>query len=115
GRDALTEMRRLLGVLRRDDEDRLLAPQPSLDHLETLIQRARSEGLPIELQVEGERRSLPGGLDLVAYRVVQEALSASLQQPGATTARVVVRFHAREVQLEIADDRAGEGVERVSR
>jgi signal transduction histidine kinase len=115
GREALTEMRRLLGVLRRDDDDLALAPQPSLDHLAALVQRARAAGLEVEVQIEGERRTLPGGVDLVAYRVVQEALGASVEQPGARTARVTVRYGAREVELEVVDDRAGEGLARLDR
>ena len=76
GREALTELRRLLGVLRREDEELGLAPQPSLAHVGALVRRARAGGLPVELLVEGEPRPLPAGVDLTAYRLVQEALGA---------------------------------------
>src|SRR4051794_3072135 len=73
GREALTEIRRLLGVLRREDEEIALAPQPSLRHLEALVERTRAAGLPVQLAVEGDERPLPAGVDLTAYRLVQEA------------------------------------------
>ena len=74
GREALTELRRLLGVLRREDEDIALAPQPSLAHVGSLVRRFAAGGLPVELRVEGEPRALSAGVDLTAYRLVQEAL-----------------------------------------
>jgi signal transduction histidine kinase len=107
GRDALTEMRRLLGVLRKDDEDLALAPQPSLTHLATLIRRASAAGLPVELTVEGEPFSLPAGIDLIAYRVVQEALSAALESNSAGQADVQVRYTPGVVEVEVADDGGG--------
>jgi signal transduction histidine kinase len=107
GREALTEMRRLLGVLRRDDEVADLAPQPSLGQVRLLVQRARAAGLPVELTVEGQARDLPGGVDLAAYRVVQEALTETLARAGARRARVRIRYGERDVRIEIADDGAG--------
>jgi signal transduction histidine kinase len=74
GRDALTELRLLLGVLRREDEELALAPQPSLRHVEALARRSAAEGLPVDLTVEGEPAELPAGVDVTAYRVVQQAL-----------------------------------------
>ena len=74
GREALTELRRLLGVLRKEDEDLALAPQPSLAHLDALARRWQAAGLPVALEVTGEVRALPAGVDLTAYRLVQEAL-----------------------------------------
>jgi signal transduction histidine kinase len=107
GREALTEMRRLLGVLRRDDEAAELAPQPSLGQVRLLVQRARAAGLPVELTVEGDSRELPPGIDLAAYRVVQEALTEALARAGARQARVRIRYGERDVRIEIADDGAG--------
>jgi signal transduction histidine kinase len=107
GREALTEMRRLLGVLRRDGEGAELAPQPSLAQVGLLVQRARAAGLPVELAVEGEARELPGGVDLAAYRVVQEALTEALARAGARHARVRIRYGERDVRIEIVDDGAG--------
>jgi signal transduction histidine kinase len=104
GRDALTEIRRLLGVLRREDEEIGLAPQPSLRHLEALVRRISAGGLPVELTVEGDPRELPAGVDLTAYRLVQEALGGA-QDPGAAgQARVLVRYLADSVEVEVVDD-----------
>src|SRR5437870_11809683 len=75
GRQALAEMARLLGMLRRDGEELGLAPQPGLDDLETLIEQTRRAGLPVELRVEGTPRPVPLGADLSAYRIVQPALT----------------------------------------
>ena len=108
GREALTEMRRLLGVLRREDEEIALAPQPSLAHLSTLIRRAAASGLPVELEVEGEARPLPAGPDLIAYRLVQEALRGAWSDGGAGSASVRLRYGDDSVDLEIADDGSAE-------
>ena len=91
GRQALTEMRRLLGLL-RDGQDGtvVLDPQPSLAHLDSLLSAAREAGLPVELAVEGEPRQLPAGIDLSAYRIVQEALTNSLKHAGPAQATVRV-------------------------
>ena len=108
GRDALTEMRRLLGVLRHEDEDLALAPQPSLTHLSTLLKRARAAGLDVALEVEGEERALPPGTDLVAYRVLQEALRSAADPGAAGRAEVRVRFTDGQVELRVVDDGSGE-------
>ena len=107
GREALTEMRRLLGMLRATDDEQALAPQPSLRHLDGLVDQMREAGLPVELRVEGTPVELPPGLDLSAYRIVQEALTNALKHAGPARARVVVRFNERDVELEIADDGRG--------
>jgi signal transduction histidine kinase len=104
GREALTEIRRLLGVLRRDDEELALAPQPSLRHVNSLVRRLEAAGLPVEVGVEGEARDLPIGVDLTAYRVVQEALGGALEHGHAGRAQVKVRYGTDHVELEVADD-----------
>jgi signal transduction histidine kinase len=104
GREALTEIRSLLGVLRRDDEELALAPQPSLRHLSSLIARTRAAGLPVELAVEGEPTPLTAGVDLTAYRVVQEALRSALEQGEAGRAAVRVRYDDDHVDLRVLDD-----------
>ena|SRR5436190_2018429 len=104
GREALTEIRRLLGVLRRDDEDVALAPQPSLRHVNSLLRRVEAAGLPVELAVQGEQRDLPIGLDLTAYRVVQEALGSALEQGHAGQARVRLNYEDGHIEVEVADD-----------
>ena len=107
GRQALAEMRRLLGMLRKDDAELALAPLPSLDHLDSLVARVREAGLPVELHVEGLRKTLPAGVDISAYRIVQEALTNALRHAGPARARVVVRYGEGEVELEVSDDGGG--------
>src|SRR5579884_959905 len=106
GRSALTEMRRLVGMLRTDEADPL-APQPGLAQLETLVAQVSDAGLPVELHVEGARRALPAGLDLSAYRIVQEALTNALKHAGDARASVVVRYGDDSLELEIVDDGVG--------
>jgi len=103
GRGALTEMRRLVGMLRSDGDDPL-APQPGLDDVATLVGQVREAGLPVELTVEGERRDLPAGIELSAYRIVQEALTNALKHAGEAHAQVSVRYGADSLELEILDD-----------
>jgi signal transduction histidine kinase len=107
GRQALVEMRRLLGILRRSDEELALAPQPSVRHLGELAEQMREAGLPVELLVEGDRGPLPPGVDLSAYRIVQEALTNALKHAGPARARVLVRYAPDELELEISDDGRG--------
>jgi signal transduction histidine kinase len=105
---ALGEMRRLLGMLKGDDEALGLAPQPSLAAIGSLVDQVRRAGLPTEVHVEGVARELPAGVDLSAYRIVQEALTNALKHAGpGASARVVVRYGEDELQLEVADDGTG--------
>jgi signal transduction histidine kinase len=104
GREALTEIRGLLGVLRRDDEELALAPQPSLRHVNTLVRKAQAAGLPVQVDIEGDARELPIGIDLTAYRVIQEALGGAVEPGGAGGARVRLRYGADHVEVEVADD-----------
>ena len=106
GRGALTEMRRLVGMLRSGGEGPL-TPQPGLADLERLVGQVREAGLPVDLQIEGERRELPVGLDLSAYRIVQEALTNALKHAGQARATVNVRYHDDSLELEVVDDGAG--------
>jgi signal transduction histidine kinase len=105
GRDGLTEMRRLLGVLRQDIEPEL-APQPGLEAMEQLVDQMCAAGLPVTLTVEGPPRPLPAGVDISAYRIVQEALTNTLRHAHASRATVVVRY-GDPLELEIADDGVG--------
>jgi signal transduction histidine kinase len=107
GRQALVEMRRMLGVLRSDEPPENLAPQPSLDRLDALIDQVRDAGLDVELTVEGARRPLPPGVDVNAYRIVQEALTNVLKHAGQARATVRVRFGLRHLDLEITDNGRG--------
>ena len=108
GREALTELRRLLGVLRRQDEEIALAPQPSLAHIGSLVRRFVSAGLPVDLRVEGEPRPLSAGVDLTAYRLVQEALGRA-RDAGAGRTAVTLRYEASDLGVEISDDGAPTG------
>ena len=99
-------MRRLVGMLRSDNGDPL-APQPRLDDLPTLVSQVREAGLPVEFEVEGERRELPVGIELSAYRIVQEALTNALKHAGDAHASVHVRYGTDSLELEIVDDGAG--------
>src|SRR5437660_7976199 len=106
GRGALTEMRRLLGMLRSDAENPL-APQPGLDDVATLVTQVREAGLPVDLTIDGEPRELPAGIDLSAYRIVQEALTNALKHAGEAHAEVSIRYGADSLELEIVDDGGG--------
>jgi signal transduction histidine kinase len=109
GRQALAEMRRLLGVLRSDDDHSgpSLGPQPGLDQLPVLVEQVRQAGLEARLEVQGEPRPLPPGMDLSAYRIVQEALTNAVRHAGPSTARVVVRYGDTDLRLEVRDDGIG--------
>jgi signal transduction histidine kinase len=102
-------MRRLVGMLRSGDESLPLAPQPSLKELGTLVEQVQAAGLPVQLTIEGTPRELPPGIDLSAFRIVQEALTNALKHAGPARARVVLRYTENELELEIADDGAGSG------
>jgi signal transduction histidine kinase len=112
GRDALAEMRRLLGVLRRDGERPELAPQPGLGRLDALVDRAREGGLDVTVRRDGDARPLAPGIDLTAYRIVQDALGAAAEQ-GASRAQVLVRYSERELVLGVRDDREGGASDRL--
>jgi signal transduction histidine kinase len=103
GREALTEMRRLLGILRPDGEDADHSPQPSLDRLGALIARSRDAGLDVELRVEGRAGPLAPGVDLTAFRLVQEGLTNALKHGGRGRARVVLRWSADVLEVEVAN------------
>lgn len=107
GRGALTELRRMLGVLREMDEGPDLAPQPGLAGLGDLVEHVRDAGLPVELRVEGEPRPLSPTGDLQAYRIVQEALTNALKHAGPARAQVLVRYEADDVVIEVTDDGRG--------
>jgi signal transduction histidine kinase len=102
-------MRRLVGVLRRPEEAPALVPQPSLEHVSKLVEQAREAGLPTELRLEGEPTELPQGLDLTAYRLVQEGLTNALKHANATKAEVIVRYDDGAVELVVRDNGTGEG------
>jgi signal transduction histidine kinase len=109
GRDALREMRAMTGVI-RDSDAELEASPPGLARLPALADRARAAGLPVELHLEPELPALPLGLDLIAYRIVQEALTNAIKHAGRTRATVSVRCSHGTLELEVADDGSGSAV-----
>jgi signal transduction histidine kinase len=109
GREALAEMRRMVGVLRRPEEAPALAPQPSLEHLDRLVAQAREAGLEVDLSIEGEAVELPAGVDLTAYRLVQEGLTNAIKHAQAKRAEVVVHYSDGEVEVTVSDDGRGVG------
>ena len=108
GRGALSETRRLLGVVRRaPGEAPELGPQPGLGDLAALAARVRAAGTPVRLWVTGEVRPLPGGVELSAYRIIQEALTNTMKHGGSSvTATVAVRYADSELTIEVIDDGA---------
>jgi signal transduction histidine kinase len=109
GREALAEMRRMVGVLRRPEEGPALAPQPSLEHVDKLVEHAREAGLAVELSIEGTPEQLPAGVDLTAYRLVQEGLTNALKHARARQAEVRVRYGDGHVEVTVSDDGHGVG------
>jgi signal transduction histidine kinase len=107
GRDALTEMRRMIGVLRHGDEELAGATAPALSQLGALVARARAAGLPVELRIDGEPRELTPGLNLVVFRVVQEALTNAIKHAGPARAVVTVTFTTGALELEVSDTGRG--------
>ena len=95
---ALAEMRRLLAAMRRDGDEAELAPQPGLDGLDALLEEVGRAGLPVELHVDGEPVPLPRGIDLSAYRIVQEGLTNALKHAHASNADVTVRYRPDELR-----------------
>jgi signal transduction histidine kinase len=107
-RAALTELRRLLGVLRQEDEPQGdLAPVPGLADLDSLLAEVAKAGLAVRLQVEGRPAPLPAGVDLSAYRIVQEALTNVVKHAGPARAQVAIRYRDHEVMVEVTDDGRG--------
>jgi signal transduction histidine kinase len=108
GREALTELRQLLGVLSEESQEAALAPQPGLAQLDVLVERLRQTGFAVELRREGTPQPLQPGLELTAYRVIQEALTNALKHASGAPTRVLVRFGDGRLDLEVRNAR-GQG------
>lgn len=104
GREALGEMRSMVGLLSPDGLQPGLAPQPGTQQLDDLIRRVREAGLPVTLRVEGKARALPAGIDLAAYRIVQEALTNVLTHAGLAPTEVILRYDASGITVEVWDE-----------
>ena len=107
GRTALAEMRRLLAAMRREGDEAELSPQPGLDGLDSLLDEVSRAGLPVELHVDGTPFPLPRGIDLSAYRIVQEGLTNALKHAHASDADVTVRYRPDELEIEVRDNGQG--------
>jgi signal transduction histidine kinase len=107
GRQALVELRRMLGVLRKSDDQLLLAPQPGLPDLSSLLDQVRDAGLRVAFHIEGNRVPLPAAVELSAYRIVQEALTNTLKHAGNAHADVTLRYFGDHLELDVIDDGRG--------
>jgi signal transduction histidine kinase len=103
-RTTLNELRRLLGVLREDEPQAGLAPVPGLAGLDALLAEMGRAGLAVKLRIEGAPAEVPAGIDLSAYRIVQEALTNVLKHAGAARAQVVIGYGDKEITIEVTDD-----------
>lgn len=104
GRQAFAEMRRLVGVLRDEDEVAALAPQPTVREIPALVARLASAGLDVDLETEGTQREAPAGVELSAYRIVQEALTNTLKHSGGGHATVRLSWSQDHLEVEVSDD-----------
>jgi signal transduction histidine kinase len=108
GRQALAEIRQMLGILRTGDDQAELSPQPGIDQLEDLLKQVRATGLPVSFTVEGVPRALPRGADLAAYRVIQESLTNTRKHGGpSASASVTLRYCQDGLMMCVADDGRG--------
>jgi signal transduction histidine kinase len=103
GREALVELRRLLGLLREGDLPAALQPRPGLADLDTLAEQVRAAGLPVTLRITGAMPGLSPGIDLTAFRIVQEALTNTLKHAGPATADVTVHFGPDALDVTVVD------------
>ncbi len=111
GRETLAEMRRLLGLLRKDDDPRALAPQPGVDQLSELVGSLGAGPMACVLRTEGEPTALTPGIDLLAYRTVETALAGAAES-GCTSAVTTLRYGARQLELELHGDGSQTGLDR---
>lgn len=107
GRTALTDMRHLLDAMREDGGGVELAPQPGLDRLDGLLEEVGRAGLPVRLSITGDRFPLPGGVDISAYRIVQEGLTNALKHANATQAEVSLCYAPDQLSIEVRDNGQG--------
>ena len=100
-RGALAEMRQLVGLLRESDEQPLLGPQPGVGDLTRLVDNARQAGLPVTVELTGERRALPATIDLAAYRIVQEGLTNVHKHAGAAPTSITIHYEESHLDVEV--------------
>ena len=107
GRTALKDMRHLLDAMREQDEDIELAPQPGLDRIDALVEEVTRAGLPVQLRISGDRLPLPRGIDISAYRIVQEGLTNTLRHAHASKAEVRLYYNPSDLRIEVRDNGRG--------
>lgn len=107
GREALGEIRHLVGILRNDEPGSDRSPQPGLGQVQELVEEFRRLGLPVTVTIEGDAKQLPPGLDLCAYRLVQEGLTNTLKHAGPATASVAIHYGRDDLELDVQDDGCG--------
>jgi signal transduction histidine kinase len=104
GREALSELRNMLGLLTEVEPEPELAPQPGLEQLDALVARFNQAGVPVDVRVDGSRpQELSPGLDLTAYRIIQEALTNTLKHANGATAEVHIEYGAHDLCVEVVD------------
>ncbi len=108
-REALQELRATLGVLRQLDEPAPRSPSPGLAQLDAVVADAAASGVKVAVEVEGETRELPSGVNLAAYRIIEESLTNVVRHAGAASARVAITFEPADIQIEVVDDGGGPG------
>lgn len=106
-RQAVNELHRLLGFLRREGESEDLSPQPSMNHLDVLVDQMRDAGMTVEMKIVGDQRPLPSSVDLSSYRIIQEALTNTLKHAGPAQTKVTVTYREDSILLEIVDNGLG--------
>ena len=109
GREALTELRRMLGVLRRPSTEAPLAPQPGVSQLPQLVEQVRAAGLPVQLVVQGDPVPMPPGLDIAVYRIVQEALTNVTKHAAGAEVTTTVRYGPDTLDIEVLNEDSGHG------
>jgi signal transduction histidine kinase len=107
---AVRELQQLLGFLRQQNQGDEIAPQPGLKQLDMLIENMREAGLPVVVNIKGEQKDLPPGIDLSAYRIIQEALTNTLKHAGTASAEVTITYQTDSISLEIVDNGRGTGL-----
>jgi signal transduction histidine kinase len=111
GRESLADMRRILGILRHRD-DTPLAPQPRLSEFASLVRHCEDAGVPVDLVVEGDARTLPAGTELAAFRIVQEALTNTVKHAGPARATVTLSYGDADLEIAVSDDGRGAAADR---
>ena len=112
-RQAMAELRRLFGVLRSPEDRPPLTPQPGLAQLSRLVERTRAAGLPVDVEVQGKPYDLPPGLDLTAYRIIQESLTNAIKHAGPATARVQLCYSPSRLEIRVQDDGCGRHIDAI--